>query len=59
MKRWDTNQRYDFARLVDKLVRKLLIVVDQVVNVDIAVVSLEQRILPQLISVEMLTVARV
>lgn len=45
------HQRDDLCGLGCQLVRQLLVEVDQIVDVDIAVVLLQQRILSQLISV--------
>lgn len=45
------HQRDDLCGLGRQLVRQLLVEVDQIVDVDIAVILLQQRILSQLISV--------
>lgn len=45
-----TYQRYDLSRLCDEAMRHFLVVLDQVANVDIAIVVLEERILTQLVS---------
>lgn len=45
-----THERDDLGGLGGKLVRQLLVEADEVVDVDVAVVSFQQRVLPKLVS---------
>lgn len=49
-----TNQGNDLGRLVDQPVCKLFVVVDEIVDIDIAVVLLQQSVFLQLISAPVL-----
>lgn len=46
-----THKRYDVCRLGHQSVGKLLVELDQVTDVDIAVVFLEESVLLQLVSI--------
>ena len=53
-----TYQRNDFGRLCHQSVGNLLVELDQVADVDIAVVFFEERIFAQLVSGEMVSLMR-
>lgn len=58
---WDLDETYqgdDVCRLRHQLVRQLLVVVDQVVDVDITVVLLQKSILLQLNSTDVVRAIR-
>lgn len=54
----ETYQRYDFSGFCDKAMRQLFVILDEVADIDITVVSLQERILAQLISVTHISAMR-
>jgi hypothetical protein len=46
----ETNQRYHLRRLSVQLVRKLLVVRDEMRNINVAVVLFDEHVLPDLVS---------